>query len=263
MCVGGACLAAGYYGEGGDDRRFVANPFGAPGERLYRTGDIVRLNNARDLEVIGREDQQVNIRGFRVELGGIEACLASHPAIDKACARVWQSGDERYLSAYYSPTTSEALPASEVRKYLRERLPDYMVPQFLFPLAALPLTASGKIDRTSLPMPSELEPEDRSGTEPASPTEQAIAEIWKSELGIDTVYREDFFFDLGGHSLLAVSAADKIEKVLGVNVPFRTLVFNDLRSIAESCGPLEKQSVLRRLEQRLLTLAGSLRSQRP
>lgn len=263
MCVSGACLAAGYYGEGGDDRRFVANPFGAPGERLYRTGDIVRLNNARDLEVIGREDQQVNIRGFRVELGGIEACLASHPAIDKACARVWQSGDERYLSAYYSSTTSEALPTSEVRKYLRERLPDYMVPQFLFQLAALPLTASGKIDRTSLPMPSELEPEDRSGTEPASPTEQAIAEIWKSELGIDTVYREDFFFDLGGHSLLAVSAADKIEKVLGVSVPFRTLVFNDLRSIAESCGPLERQSMLRRLEQRLLTLAGSLRSQRP
>ncbi len=263
MCVSGACLAAGYHGDTGGGRHFVASPFGAPGERLYRTGDIVRLNNAGDLEVIGREDQQVNVRGFRVELGGIEACLASYPAIDKACARVWRNGDECYLSAYYSASASASLPTSEVRKFLRERLPDYMVPQFLFLLPALPQTASGKIDRTALPMPAELEPEERSGTEPASATERSIAEIWKSELGVDTVYREDFFFDIGGHSLLAVSAADKIEKTLGVNVPFRTLVFNDLRSIAETCGSLEEQSLLHRLKQRLQTIAGRLRSQPP
>jgi acyl carrier protein len=263
MCVSGACLAAGYYGDTGDDDRFVESPFGAPGERLYRTGDIVRLNNAGDLEVIGREDQQVNVRGFRVELGGIEACLASHPEIDKACARVWQSGNERHLSAYYSSASSASLSTSEVRKHLRERLPDYMVPQFLFLLPALPLTPSGKVDRGSLPMPTELEPEERSGTDPASKTEQAIAEIWKEALGIDAVYREDFFFDLGGHSLLAVAAAGKIEQALSVNVPFRTLVFNDLRTIAEICDSSKEQSAIVRLKQTVSDMTARFRRLRP
>ncbi len=263
MCVSGACLAAGYFNNAADDARFVDSPFGAPGERLYRTGDKVRVNNAGDLEVIGREDQQVNIRGFRVELGGIEACLASHPDIDKTCAHVWPVGSERHLSAYYSSSSSDSLPSSEIRKFLRERLPDYMVPQFLFQLPALPLTPSGKVDRGSLPMPTQLEPEQRSGTDPDSSIEKAIAEIWKEVLEIDTVYREDFFFDVGGHSLLAVAAAGKIEESLNVEVPFRTLVFNDLRTIAEICDSNDKQTAGSRVKKALSSLAARFRRPQP
>jgi acyl carrier protein len=195
----------------------------------------VRFNNALNLELVGREDQQVNIRGFRVELGGIEACMEGLAGIERCAARIWQAGDQQILCAYYVPESSATVSTSEIRKALRAELPDYMVPQYFFQLAAMPLTSAGKIDRTALPYPAELEPEVRSGTEPATPTESSIAGIWKSVLGIDTVYREDFFFDLGGHSLLAVSVAARIEEHLGVNVPFRTLVFSDLKSIAETC----------------------------
>jgi amino acid adenylation domain-containing protein len=222
LFLGGVQLARGYLGRPDlTAERFVPDPFAAPGEggsRLYRTGDQVRRQPGGEIVYLGRLDHQVKLRGVRIEMGEVEAALASLPEAGKSVvvAREDVPGDPR-LVAYL---TGEA-PADELRRRLRERLPEAMVPSAFVYLDALPLTPSGKVDRKALPAPDRgLAPE---LVAPRTAVEEALAEIWAEVLGVERVGVHDSFFELGGHSLLAVVLMARIEKRLGKTFPLATL----------------------------------------
>ncbi len=208
LYVSGSGLARGYLGQPElTAQRFVPNPFGAPGERMYRTGDRVRWREDGELEFIGRADGQVKVRGFRIELGEVEAALASHAAV-KACAVVADrdgAGNSRLL-AYLVPVNAGVEPGtSALRTHLAARLPEFMVPASYTWLAALPITVNGKLDRRALPPPSTERPELAGPYQvPAGVAEQRVAAAFARALGLDRVGRDDNFFDLGGNSLLVL-----------------------------------------------------------
>jgi amino acid adenylation domain-containing protein len=192
--------------------RFVPNPYSTvAGARLYRTGDRGRYLPDGQLEFLGRVDQQVKLRGFRIELGEIEAVLCRHDAVRDAIVVAREERNEQRLVAYVvgeAPTTE--LP-SQLRNYLQERLPDYMVPSVWVMLDALPLTTNGKVDRKALPAPDSQRPELSSAyIAPRSAIERDIAAVWQEVLGIENVGVNDNFFDLGGHSLQAVQVHGKL-----------------------------------------------------
>jgi amino acid adenylation domain-containing protein len=219
--VGGPGLARGYLNRPElTAERFVPDPL-LPGERLYRSGDMARWLGDGDLEYLGRADDQVKIRGFRVEPGEIEATLARHPAVRMAAVLIRKDGGVERLVAYVVPEAGVASLAVEaLRAHVQESLPAYMVPDFFVELAALPITANGKLDRSALPPPAQ-EPVDRSDA-PGNQTEAAIAEIWSDVLGRPCGIHSDFFA-LGGHSLLATQVQARLHARLGVRVPVRTL----------------------------------------
>jgi amino acid adenylation domain-containing protein len=211
VLIGGAGLSRGYFDRPDlSAERFVPDPFaGAPGARLYRTGDLGRLRPDGRLEILGRLDQQVKVRGFRIELGEIEAFLARHPTVRQAVvtAEAERTG-ERRLVAWFVPR-GEAPTASALRDFLRQRLPEYMVPSLFVPLAELPLTPNGKVDRRALPAPAETGRKE--GFVPArGRLERAIAAIWSEVLGRERVGVRDNFFDLGGHSLLLAEVQGRL-----------------------------------------------------
>ncbi|HST59989.1 MAG TPA: amino acid adenylation domain-containing protein [Longimicrobium sp.] len=223
LYIGGAGVTRGYRRRPGQTAdRFVPDPFGAePGARLYRTGDLGRWLPGGTLEFMGRNDAQVKVRGFRVELGEIEARLAQHPEVREAVAvvRADGPGGDR-LVAYY---TGGDAGAEALRAHLSERLPEYMVPAAYVRLPALPLTANGKLDRRALPAPGG-DAYARHGYEaPAGGTETALAEIWSELLGVDRVGAHDSFFALGGHSLLAMRVISRVRQVFAVELPPQTL----------------------------------------
>ncbi|MFJ8596321.1 amino acid adenylation domain-containing protein [Streptomyces sp. NPDC093598] len=220
LFIGGALLARGYVGRAGlTAERFVPDPFGAgPGGRLYRTGDLVRWRNDGQLAFCGRADDQVKVRGFRVETGEVEARLREHPGVDDAAVVVWQDRLVAYLAGRRGPT------GDEVRDWLGERLPAYMVPALSIALDELPRTVGGKVDRGRLPDPDQHRPDLRESYQaPRTPTEQAVAEVWQEVLRLDRIGIHDNFFDLGGHSLLATRAVIRLRAVFGVDVGVRTL----------------------------------------
>jgi amino acid adenylation domain-containing protein len=229
LCIGGDGLAWGYLGRPDlTAERFVPHPWPAPGavgERLYRTGDLARSRPDGPIELLGRLDDQVKIRGFRIEPGEVEAVLAAHPAVREhaVIARRDTLGDLR-LVAYVAVRDGRAPRPEELRSWLRERLPDFMLPSAFVVLDALPLTANGKVDRRALPAP---EPSDRPDpTNPAGPTDpisELLAGIWAGVLGVERVGLHDDFFALGGHSLLATRMVSRIRSVLGVELPLRHL----------------------------------------
>lgn len=232
MCVAGACVASGYHGQSSlTAQKFLPNPFANDGSVIYRTGDLVRLTKSFDIDLVGREDLQVNIRGYRVELGEVEACLEGHPLVSRSAVIAIEHGGSNSLCAYYVASSS-GLSVMDLRRHLRERLPDFMIPNQFVDLPDLPRTAAGKIDRLALPRPSIASTGNRKGDAPIGEAEIRVAAIWKQLLNVDTVYRGDKFFDLGGHSLLAVDAANEIEKQFGQEVEFRTIVFADLEEVA-------------------------------
>ncbi len=229
LCLGGSGLARGYLGRPDlTAERFVPDPWAAaPGERMYRTGDLVRLLPTGDLEYGGRTDDQVKIRGYRVELREIEAALALHPRVAEAVVVAREDAPgQRTLAAYIVPRDPAAPPsASDLRAFLRERLPDYMVPAAFVTLAALPLSASGKVDRRALPAPGRARA--TGGTPrvpPRTPTEGTVAAIWSELLGVEAVGATDHFFELGGHSLLLPQVLHRLRTAFQVEIPLRALL---------------------------------------
>ena len=221
-------LARGYLGdEELTAQRFLPNPFNpeaaADGDRLYRTGDLGRYLPDGEVEFAGRADQQVKIRGFRIEPGEIEAALRSHPAA-RECVVVARGETEKRLVAYLAPA-SGAVPGRELRAFLIERLPDYMVPAAFVWLDALPLTQTGKVDRRALPEPGAEAAVEEGSAAPRTAVEELIAGIWGQLLGREpgTFGVHDNFFDLGGHSLLATRVLSHMRDALGVAVPLRAL----------------------------------------
>jgi acyl carrier protein len=230
LCVAGAGVARGYLGRPDlTAERFLPDAFaaaaGAPGARLYRTGDLVRWLPSGQLEFLGRTDRQVKIRGFRVELGEIEAALAEHPAVREAAvlAREDQPG-ERRLVAYVAPHSKGEAAAGELRAFLELRLPAHLVPAAFVTLAALPLNASGKVDRQALPAPDASRPALAAAyVAPATPAEEGVAAIWCEVLGLERVGAHDDFYELGGHSLLLPQVMHRLRRDFQVEVPLRTL----------------------------------------
>src|SRR6266566_5961562 len=223
---GGGGVARGYgYRAALTAERFVADPF-SPGGRLYRTGDLARWRPDGQVEYLGRIDQQVKVRGFRIEPGEIEAVLAAHPRVQAAVTVVFGDEAQARLAAWLVPASpAEGIPpANELRAFLGERLPEFMIPAVFTELAALPLTPSGKVDRAALPAPDATRPEVGGRyVAPRTETERVLAGIWAQVLGIDRVGAEDNFFALGGHSLLATRVISRIRRVFGAEVPVAAL----------------------------------------
>ena len=228
LCISGECLARGYLNRPElTAEKFIPNPFsGESGARLYRTGDLVRYLADGSIEFLGRIDDQVKVRGFRVEPGEIEAALCQHPAVQESAvlAREDPPGEKR-LVAYVVPYSEQPTPTiNELRRFLEEQLPAYMVPSAFVILDALPLTPNGKVDRRALLDAGEAIPAVESEyAPPRTPTEEALAGIWAEILHMDRVGVEDDFFELGGHSLLATRVISQVLNSFHVGVPLRSL----------------------------------------
>ena len=238
--IGGAGVAEGYHGRPDlTAERFLADAFDPrPGARMYRTGDLGRWDAGGKLEHLGRIDHQVKVRGFRIELGEIESVLAAHPAVRQAVvlAREAAPGDVR-LVGYVVFHSGQDLTVTEVRRHLRAKLPEYMIPAVVVTLEAIPLTPNGKVDRAALPDPFGAAARAPPARVPPAPgVEQVLAEIWREILRVDGVGAEDNFFELGGHSLLSLRVAALVEKRLGWRMDPRMLFFQTLRQVAASAA---------------------------
>jgi amino acid adenylation domain-containing protein len=197
--------------------RFLPDPFGPAGSRMYRVMDRVRWRPDGELEYLGRTDFQVKVRGFRIELGEIETALRAHPAVGETVAVVREDapGDRR-IAAYLVPAAGREAPAAgELRAWLRERVPEYMVPSAFVALEGLPMTPNGKLDRLALPAPGERAGADGEYVAPRTPTEEEVARAWAATLGVERVGAHDNFFDLGGHSLLLVQLHSRLQERFG------------------------------------------------
>ncbi|MCP4661299.1 MAG: amino acid adenylation domain-containing protein, partial [bacterium] len=229
VCLSGAGMARGYLKRPElTAAAFIPDPWsGDPwsaepdrrtaGNRLYRTGDLARFLADGNLEFMGRIDLQVKIRGYRIELGEIETVLGAHPGVREAVVVVREDapGADRRLVAYAVPTPEAELDAGQLRGYLAQSLPDYMVPPAVVFLDSLPWTPGGKVDRKALPAPERRGPEEGYAA-PVNPTEELLAGIWAAVLDFERVGVDDNFFELGGHSLLATQVISRVREVFGV-----------------------------------------------
>jgi amino acid adenylation domain-containing protein len=227
LYIGGGCLARGYLNRAElTAETFVPNPFGSePGARLYKTGDLARYLPDGNIEFLGRIDHQVKVRGFRIELGEIEAMLRQHPTVREAIVLAQETAPgEKQLVAYVVAQRELPATASELRDFLKRKLPDYMVPAVCVPLDALPLMPNGKVDRGALPEPERTRSETGRGfVAPRNALELQLSNLWEEVLGIRPIGVTDNFFELGGHSLAAVRLFALIEKRLGKKVPLATV----------------------------------------
>jgi amino acid adenylation domain-containing protein len=225
--IAGESLARGYWGDAVQTaEKFIPNPFShQPGARMYRSGDQGRFRPDGSVEFLGRLDQQVKIRGFRIELGEISAVLGQLPSVKQVfvMARTdFPDGDKR-LVAYLVSEPETQLSVSELRSFVKERLPDYMMPHAFVFLDELPLTPNGKVNYRSLPLPDGSYPElEKSYAPPRTEAEEALVEIWEKVLGREKVGIYDSFFDQGGHSLLAIKLMARVQKRFQVQIPLRS-----------------------------------------
>src|SRR5215212_630318 len=225
--IGGDGVARGYinHPELTADR-FIPHPFSKEaGARLYRTGDRGRFLAGGEIECAGRFDYQVKLRGNRIELGEIETALATHEAVSEVVVilREDRPGDQR-LVAYFVPVRNVQPPSGELREYLSNKLPEYMLPAAIVPLKSFPLTRNGKVDRFKLPAPDEIEmQQSKTFVGPRTPVEEIVADIWAKLFRIKQVSRRDNFFELGGHSLLATQVIARVRKLFSVEVAVRAL----------------------------------------
>ena len=222
LFIGGIGLALGYWrDEEKTARSFVLNP--RTGERLYRTGDLGRYLPDGNIEFLGRADFQVKVNGYRIELGEIEAALLRHEAVSDAIALVREDvPGERRLVAYLR-TDAEALPAAELRGFLKSSLPDYMVPWHFVCMAQFPLSSNGKVDRKQLPAPEDSADHDIAVGAATTPTEELLLRIWSDVLGTEVADTGLNFFELGGHSLLTAQVIVRAREAFGVELPIRAL----------------------------------------
>ena len=233
--IGGVGLARGYLGRPDSTAAaFVPHPFAPwPGARLYRTGDLARHLPDGEIEFLGRADGQVKIRGFRIERGEIEAALEAHPAVLEAAVLVRGRDGDVSLTAYVALADGTDLDTDDLRGWLRERLPAYMVPAFWVTLERLPRTANGKLDRVALPDPTARRT-DADHTPPRTEIERRLAEIWRELLRVDRVGVHDSFFDLGGHSLLLIQLHGRVREAFGIDASIVDLFrYPDVASFAE------------------------------
>ncbi|MEH2051407.1 amino acid adenylation domain-containing protein [Nostoc sp.] len=225
--IGGAGLARGYLNCPDLTReKFIPNPFSdEPGARLYKTGDLARYLSDGNIELIGRIDHQVKIRGFRIELGEIETVLVQHPNVRETVVIVQgDKPDNKRLVAYVVPQLGKTPVVNDLRRFLKEKLPDYMVPAVFILLEQLPLTPNGKIDRQALPVPeTTISNLQQDAIAPRDTLEFQLTQIWEGILNIHPIAVTDSFFDLGGHSLLAVRLMAQIQKHFGRNLPLSVL----------------------------------------
>ncbi|PSB51011.1 non-ribosomal peptide synthetase [filamentous cyanobacterium Phorm 6] len=248
--IGGAGLARGYLNRPElTTERFIRNPFNdSPTERLYKTGDQVRYLPDGNIEYLGRIDDQVKVRGFRIELGEIEAALSQHPNLLSVAVVLREDiPSQKSLVAYAVPLQEPAPTFSELRHFLKEQLPDYMVPSAFVILECLPVTPNGKVDRKSLPAPdlnSLIQKADF--VAPRTPTEKLLASIWAKVLGVEKVSINDNFFESGGHSLLATQLLSKVSHTFGLNLPlskfFEAPTVADISSYIEAISWVSQNS---------------------
>ncbi|WP_375773024.1 amino acid adenylation domain-containing protein [Archangium gephyra] len=227
LYVGGDGLALGYLNQPElTAGKFVAHPFHPePGAKLYKTGDLARYLPDGNIEYLGRRDEQVKVRGFRIELGEVEAVLARHPAVGEVVVVARDAGPGgKQLVAYVVPTSLTSPPKpGELRTWLKQSLPEHMVPSAFVRLEALPLTPNGKVDRKALPAPEAEGTEREAYVAPRTPMEQVVADLWAPLLGLARVGACDHFFELGGHSLLATQVVSRLREVLQRELPVRVL----------------------------------------
>ncbi|MDF5726641.1 MAG: amino acid adenylation domain-containing protein [Rhizonema sp. PD38] len=220
--IGGISLARGYLTHPIlTAEKFIPNPFSnEPGARLYKTGDLARYLSDGNIEYLGRLDHQVKIRGFRIELGEIEAVLSQHSEVQQTVVIDQEDhSSNKRLVAYIVPQPGTTPAVSNIRHFLQEKLPKYMLPSAFVMLEALPLTSNGKIDRQQLPQPEKLAPElATTYVAPQSPEEKMIATVWQAVLNVEKVGIYDNFFDLGGHSLLVVQVHSKLQEVFNKHI---------------------------------------------
>ncbi|MFJ7201856.1 amino acid adenylation domain-containing protein, partial [Streptomyces sp. NPDC098926] len=243
LYVGGAGVARGYLGRPGlTAGRFVPDPFGPPGGRLYRTGDIVRVLPDGAVDFLGRGDGQVKIRGYRVELGEIEAALGDHPLVSDAHVLLREDtpGDKR-LVAYLVPDGESAPDPAELHLLLGRSLPEYMVPSAFVALESIPLNANGKVDRRALPAPDEDAFTRVEYTAPRTPLEERVTAVWSQVLGVDRLGVHDDFFDLGGDSIRAVALVGALRGE-SLDVAVRDVFAR--RTVAGLCELLSGRTVL-------------------
>ncbi|MEH1861785.1 MAG: amino acid adenylation domain-containing protein [Nostoc sp.] len=250
LYIGGACLARGYLNRPElTAQKFIPNPFShEPGSRLYKTGDLARYLPDGNIEFLGRIDHQVKIRGFRIELGEIEAVLRQHPAVQSTVVVLREDlPHQKQLVAYVvchrdyeEKVTQKLIP--DIRRFLQERLPDYMVPSAFVLLDALPLTPNGKVARLTLPAPDTTRPDlEENFVAPRTQIEKVLAEVWSEALGLEQIGIYDKFLELGGHSLLAIQIINRLREILNVELPVSSLFLSP--TIAEQAKRIEAGNV--------------------
>ena len=235
LLIGGVGLARGYLRRPGlTAERFIPDPWsGRPGDRLYCTGDLARCLPGGALEYLGRIDHQVKVRGFRIELGEIESVLLRHPGVRECAVIARGSAADPVLVAYWTPAAQPAPDPAELRSALRAELPEHMVPASFVALDAMPLNASGKLDRRALPDLAGAGPREAAYLPPSGEVERTLAELWQELLGIERVGVLENFFDLGGHSLHLLRLHIKLQEALGREVPLVELFqFPTIRALA-------------------------------
>jgi amino acid adenylation domain-containing protein/non-ribosomal peptide synthase protein (TIGR01720 family) len=226
LCVGGVGVGRGYMNDSvRTSEVFVPNLFdGRAGARMYRTGDLARYLPDGNIEFLGRLDHQVKLHGFRIELGEIETVLGTHPGILKVAVLAIGDSPDMRLVAYIVVARDNAPGADELRNFLKERLPDYMVPATFVRLDQMPLTPSGKLNRRALPAPRQIDAvADLASVVPMNPIQEVLAGIWAEVLRLKRVGIHDNFFELGGHSLLATQIISRVREVFQVELPLRSL----------------------------------------
>jgi len=244
--IGGVALARGYLNRPElTVERFIRDPFsGEPGARLLRTGDRARYRPDGVIEFLGRLDDQIKLRGFRIEPGEIEAALVAHPAVGSAVVVLKGTAPaEQRLIAYVLPRDCDRPEAPSLREFLRGQLPDYMLPAAFVVLDRFPLTPNGKLDRTALPDPDGADRvNEATHVGPRTPTEAFLVETWQELLGVQQISVRDNFFDLGGHSLLAMRVIARMAEHTGRRLSPGDLILQTLEQVARQCDEAPARS---------------------
>ena len=260
LYIGGHGVARGYVNAPDwTAGKFIPDPFSRrPGRRLYSTGDVTHYLGDGTIKYLGRSDHQVKLRGHRIEIVEIEAALERHPVISQAAVELREdSRDEKFLVAYGVVKSGHTFSFAEMRGFLKDQLPEHMIPTNLLILDFMPLTPNGKIDRKSLPKPERYGGKATANFDPPrTPIEQVLAGVWGEVLGVDQVGIHDNFFEIGGHSILAIQVTSRLRDIFQSEFPLRS--FLEAPTIAEFAGTMTRNAQEAARVQRIAELALSI-----